>query len=238
MQKIAVVTGGGTGLGQAIARQLAEQAIKIFIIGRRESRLRETQVFSPQLIFPVAADISLRQGRQTIKSALKSIKIDYIIHNAAIVLPVAPIEKLTLNAFRKIIRTNVEGPLFLTQSLLSQLNPEARILHISSDCAHYPLAHWIPYCTSKAALDMMSECLKKECAFKKIYVSSIDPGMMDTPMQRAILDEGIQFPEKLSLDELIGQGLLYSPDFSARQCVKLLLASPPAVFEQRGHRAA
>jgi benzil reductase ((S)-benzoin forming) len=247
MQKIAVITGGGTGLGQAIAKQLAKQAIKTFIIGRRKEKLQETQAFFPKLIFPITADISLSQGRKkikaTLKDTLKQNKIDYIIHNAAIAFPIASIEetqKLTLSAFRKVMSANVEGPLFLTQLLLPQLNPDTRILHISSDCAHYPLANWIPYCTSKAALFMIYQCLKKEFAdkniHKKIYIGSIDPGMMDTPMQRAILDEKILFPEKLSLEELISQGLLFSPDYSASYCVKLLLESSPEIFSHQEHR--
>jgi len=55
MTKIAIITGGGTGLGQAMAKQLAAQDITVYIIGRREYKLHETQAFSPQYIIPITA---------------------------------------------------------------------------------------------------------------------------------------------------------------------------------------
>lgn len=156
-----------------------------------------------------------------------------MIHNAAIAFPIAPLEKISLEEFRKILAINTEAPLFLTQLLLPQLNKHARILHISSDCAHYPLAHWIPYCTSKSALYMIYQCLKKELQHKNIYIGSVDPGMMDTPMQRAILDDNVIFPEKMSLAELKYQNLIFSPEYSAKYCLNLLLNTSSEEFQAR-----
>jgi benzil reductase ((S)-benzoin forming) len=236
MQKIAVITGGGTGLGQAIAKQLAEQHLKVFIIGRRETKLNATRQFSPNNIIPIMADVSSPKGRLKILKTVENIKIDYLIHNAAVVFPIGPLESLVLKEFRKIIKTNLEAPIFLTQSLLAQLNKEARILHISSDCARYPLAYWVPYCSSKAALFMAYECLKKEFKERNISIGSIDPGMMDTPMQRAILNEKIKFPEKMTLEELQSQKLIFSAKFSATKCVKLLLEASSEEFEEGEHQ--
>lgn len=231
MQKIAVITGGGTGLGQSMTKQLAAQNITVYIIGRRTHKLNETQVFSPENIIPIMADISLPEDRLKIKEKLNTLKIDYLIHNAAIAFPITPLENINLEDFRKILAINTEAPLFLTQSLLPQLNKYARILHISSDCAHYPLANWIPYCTSKSALHMIYQCLKKEFEHKDIYIGSVDPGMMDTPMQRAILDDNVIFPEKISLTELQNQNLIFSPEYSAKYCVNLLLNTSPEEFQ-------
>jgi benzil reductase ((S)-benzoin forming) len=231
--KIAVVTGGGSGLGREIAQQLASQNIHVFIAGRRKHKLLETQAFSKKFIIPVCADISTPKGRALLKKSLKGQGIDYLVHNAAIVTPLQPLEKITLAAFRKIQSINVEGPLFLTQLLLPQLNKNARVLHISSDCAETALAHWSPYCTSKAALYMLYQCLKKEFSQRNIHIGSIDPGMMDTPMQRYICHEKNQFPEKYTLEELIKENLLLSPVFSAEICVKLLLKVSSKKFSER-----
>jgi len=223
MLQIAVITGGGTGLGQAIAKQLAERGLQIYIIGRRQAKLKETQRFYPKNIIPIVADVSTVKGRKTIASKLNNIAIDFVVHNAAIVVPITPLEQITLKQWRKIQATNVEGPLFLTQLLFPQLKNKARILHISSDCASYPLAHWIPYCTSKAALHMMYKCLKKEFSEKNIAIGSVDPGMMDTPMQRFICSDKTRFPEKYTRKELQEKNLLLSPDVSAKFCVQMLL---------------
>ncbi len=233
MQKIAIITGGGTGLGQSIAKQLADQHITVYIIGRRAHKLHETQAFSPENIIPITADVSLPEERLKIKEHLTNIKIDYLIHNAAIAFPIMPFEEISLDDFRQIQAINTEAPLFLTQLLLPQLDKQARILHISSDCARYPLANWIPYCTSKSALFMIYQCLKKEFQHKDIYIGSVDPGMMDTPMQQAILEENVLFPEKISLAELKDQNLIFSPDYSAKYCLNLLLNTTPDEFQAR-----
>jgi benzil reductase ((S)-benzoin forming) len=223
MPQIAVITGGGTGLGQAIAKQLAKQGLKIYIVGRRYAKLKETQRFYPKNIFTIKGDVSTVVGRKAIQQKLKNIKIDFLVHNAAIIHPITSLQKITIKQWRKIQATNLEGPLFLTQMLLPQLQNNARILHISSDCAHYPLAYWIPYCTSKAALNMLYKCLKKELLERKIYIGSVDPGMMDTPMQHYICSDETSFPEKYTRKELQKNNLLLSPNFSAAFCVKMLL---------------
>src|SRR5579872_7038980 len=98
MQKIAVITGGGTGLGQSLAKQLAEQNIIVYIIGRRTHKLLETQAFSPNHIIPITADVSLPEERAKIKTKLNNIKIDYLIHNAATAFPIIPLEKISLRS--------------------------------------------------------------------------------------------------------------------------------------------
>lgn len=233
MQKTALITGGGTGLGQAITKQLAEKGFKIYIVGRRLQKLCETQSFYPDHIIPIRADVSTPAGRKIIAKKLKGVRLDYLIQNAGIVTPIAPLSDINLKDFRKTHATNVEGPLFLTQLLLPQLNNDARVLLISSDCAKYPLAHWSTYCSSKSALSMIYGCLKKEFMGKPLHIGCIDPGMMDTPMQRYICQDEIQFPEKYTLEELKRENLLLSPDFSAAVCVKLLLDLSPDAFSQK-----
>ena len=237
MTSYALITGGGTGLGQAIAKKLADKNMTVFIAGRRLKKLQETQSYNPNNIIPIKADVSSPQGRNIIFNTLQKTPLHFLIHNAAIVTPILPLEKVTLTHFKKIMATNLEGPIFLTQLLLPLLQKNSRILHISSDCARFPLAHWIPYCTSKAALFMAYECLKKELAPKKIFMGSIDPGMMDTPMQRYICQDTIQFPEKYSIQELKEDNLLLSPDFSADICLKLLLHFSPSEFSQKDYCA-
>ncbi len=237
MQKTALITGGGTGLGQAIAKQLAAKNLKVYIVGRRLQKLYETQAFYPENIICIQGDVSTPAGRKNIAKKLNHVQLDYVVHNAAIVTPIVPLHQTSLKDFRKTHATNVEGPLFLTQILFSHLNTGARILHISSDCAKVPLARWTTYCTSKAAISMIYGCLKKELLEKNIYVGSIDPGMMDTPMQRYICQDEIQFPEKYSIEELIREKLLLSADYSAGLCVKLLLEFSPHAFSQREYCA-
>jgi benzil reductase ((S)-benzoin forming) len=238
MQKTAIITGGGTGLGQALAHNLASRDFKVIIIGRRFEKLKITQSFSKENIIPICADVSEIQGRNKIfqKVAGLGFKIDYLIHNAAVVTPIMPLEKITLKKFQETLAINLEAPIFLTKLLLPLLNLPARILHISSDCSYYPLANWVPYCVSKAGLNMAYQCLKKEFEDRPIHIGSIDPCMMDTPMQDYIRRPEVVFPEKYTDDELYEQNLLYMPEFSAKFIVKILLELSDNNFSEKEWR--
>jgi benzil reductase ((S)-benzoin forming) len=105
-----------------------------------------------------------------------------LIHNAAILTPVSSIAELKLDDWRNHMAINVEGPLFLSQALLPKMN-NSRILHISSGAAHRALAGWAAYCSSKAALFMLYQVMNAELNEKNIFVGSVRPGVVDTPMQ-------------------------------------------------------
>lgn len=238
MQKTVVITGGGTGLGRELARLFSAKAFKVFVIGRRFEKLRQTQSLSPDFIFPICADVSSIQGRNKIFQKIQShqVKIDYLIHNAAVVMPIAPLEKIMLKKFQEALAINLEAPIFLTKLLLPLFNTPARILHISSDCAQYPLANWIPYCVSKAGLYMAYQCLKKEFEHKPIHISSVDPCMMDTPMQDYIRRPEVVFPEKYSDEELFEEQMLFQPEYSAKFILKILLTLPDDKFSEKEWR--
>lgn len=183
MSNISIVTGAGTGIGRATALALAARGNRVIAIGRREDKLKETQALAPQQIEIVVADVGTAEGRETILEKVKNYPaISHLIHNAAVVEPVAFMKDVTIADWRHAQAINVEAPLFLTQALLPQLR-HGRILHISSGVAHFAVAGWGAYCTSKAALFMLYQCLKLELASDDIAVGSVMPGIADTAMQ-------------------------------------------------------
>src|ERR1700733_2491161 len=162
MQKTALITGGGSGLGQALAWELAKQNIQVFIIGRHTTALTTTQTKFPDLIHCIKADIATEADRHSIINQLSDLKtLNYLIHSAGVIEPICPIKELPLEKFDYAMSTNFLGPLFLTQQLLPKMTG-ARVLHISTILAHQPMRHLAAYCISKAALYMSKELLNVE----------------------------------------------------------------------------
>lgn len=188
-----IVTGGGSGIGRALTHALAERGERVLIIGRRAQALQETAADS-ELIETLAADVSEESGRQRILERLKNEPVlKALVHNAGIIEPITPLSKVSLPDWRQIMTTNVEAPLFLSQKILASFN-NLRILHVGSGAAHFPVKAWGPYCTSKAALSMLTRVWQEECP--DLAIASIMPGIIDTDMQAVIRHSDMMDPAK------------------------------------------
>jgi len=185
MSKISIVTGAGSGIGKAIAINLAATGRQVLICGRREEKLKETQKINPAKINIIKADVSLEKDRQDIVSMVAGHSVEFLVHNAAVLGEICHIGNIDLETWREVMAINVEGPLFLTQALLSRMS-HTRILHISSGAANHPVSGWISYCTSKAALYMIFLMQNEELKTKGILTGSLRPGIVDTEMQDLI----------------------------------------------------
>jgi benzil reductase ((S)-benzoin forming) len=223
MSGVSIITGGGSGLGAAIAKRLNVRSQPIIICGRRLDKLLETKnaCSNPSLVRTVAADISKPEGHEAILNALdEHEKVQHLIHNAAVLEPFGTLASLEPDQWRKHMEINLDGPLFLTQKLLPRLKPDnkdeqrgGRVLHISSGAAHYPYRGWLAYCTSKAAFHMMYKSLSIELSQMGIAVGSARPGVVDTPMQDLIRSQSEdKFPDVSRFKVMKEQGRLMNAD--------------------------
>ena len=196
MSGVSIITGGGSGIGAALAKRLSLRSQPVLLVGRNLPKLLETKTScpNPDLVRTVEADISEAEGHEAILNALgDDEKVRALVHNAAVLEPVCSLIEVTREQWQKHMSINVEGPLFLTKALLPRLkstNVEeakgGRVLHISSGAAHYPYRGWGAYCTSKAAFNMVYRVLSLELASHGVTVGSARPGVVDTPMQNLI----------------------------------------------------
>lgn len=189
-----VVTGGGRGIGRALALALAYRKKHVLIVGRQEADLKAVAQCS-SLIRYVSADVSASEGREKIIAALQHVsQVDGLIHNAGLIEPIAPLRAVSVSSFQQIMATNLEAPLFLNQSLYDKLET-GRVLHIGTAVAYFPVVGLSLYCISKAALSMLTRCWQLE--FPERLCASVMPGIIDTDMQEKIRHSEAIDPEQL-----------------------------------------
>ena len=197
-----VVTGGGSGIGKALAHALAMRNKSVLIIGRREQSLIDTAAFSP-LIHYCCADVSTTEGRQQISKHLSDVPvIAGLIHNAGIIAPILPITTIDETAWRQAMATNLDAPLFLSQLLYDKLT-NGRVLNISSGAAHFPVTAWAAYCVSKASLSMLTRCWQLES--ERVAFASVMPGIIDTDMQAQIRNASYMSIDKVDFFKRLQQ---------------------------------
>lgn len=231
MNKTALITGAGSGIGQALTFNLAEKGINVIAIGRRLEPLEATQDKNPDRIAIISADVSDAQGRQEILRPLKMLdNIDYFIPNAGTNLPMALLKDMKLKEWRQAFATNLEGPLFLLQALLPQLK-NSRVLHISSGLAHFAMPYFGAYCASKAALYMLYLQCKEEFKEDSLYFGSVMPGMIDSPMQTAIRDSDIPVAEYFR--ELKENNKAIAPEVCANFLSWLLIETSDQLYSEK-----
>lgn len=213
----AVVTGGGTGIGRALAADLASHGINVVAVGRRQAPLESTRALDDERIRAVAADVTEEEGRLRVRDALPDdAKVAYLVHNAGSLDPIGPIGELDPQAWRRNLAINLEAPLFLTQTLLSRLH-QGRVMHVSSGAAHRPIAGWSAYCTAKAGLFMLYRCINAELNERRILCASLRPGVVDTPMQVHVREQSEErFPSVERFRSLKRDGQLHPPEEVAK----------------------
>jgi benzil reductase ((S)-benzoin forming) len=218
-----VITGGGRGIGAALAQKLAQANHTVLILGRTQTALDAVAKTSPH-IQTLCADVASPEGRDTIMQHLSTVPhIQGLVHNAGVINPMEPIQTLSEDAWRTILETNLNAPFFLTQKLLQELIG-GRVLYIGSGAAHFPVQTWAPYCVSKAGLSMLARCWQLE--YPDIASTCVMPGIVDTAMQGAIRASEHLNPEKRQFfQELKQNNKLVSPETVAAFLSWLLLDS-------------
>ena len=189
MKKIAVVTGGGTGIGQAAALELQKIGFNIFIVGRREEELKKTvklSEVSDYKIIPFPADIT---NSNDVKSLFNKIKndfgrVDVLFNNAGMGAPRVPIEDLKEDDWRKVVDVNLTGSFLCAQQavkLMKEQDPMGgRIINNGSISAHAPRPDTIAYTATKHAVTGLTKSLALDGRNFGITASQIDIGNADT----------------------------------------------------------
>jgi NAD(P)-dependent dehydrogenase (short-subunit alcohol dehydrogenase family) len=192
--QVAIVTGGGRGLGQQVARSLAAEGAVVAIAARSEDQLAET-VSSVEgaggraVGFPL--DVSDGHAVEHMISEIDQRlgPIELLVNNAAVTLPLGPAWEVTAEDWWRNLEVNVLGPFVCAHAVLPGMiaRGRGRIINVASGVGVKAVPFGSAYCTSKAALIRLSEGLAMETAAHGVAVFAIDPGFMRTPMTYHLL---------------------------------------------------
>lgn len=174
--KIALITGGTKGIGRAIANALAKKDVRLFInYANDEDSAKKTKRELNATI--IRADLTTFEGANIVLNKIDT--IDYAIFNVGIT-DRTPFGNVMIDEWEKVIRTNLTIPFFMIQQLKNKLNPNGRIIFITSISGIIPDASSIAYGVSKAGSNMLAQYLAKEFAQKKITVNAVAPAYTNT----------------------------------------------------------
>ncbi|SOE66478.1 NAD(P)-dependent dehydrogenase, short-chain alcohol dehydrogenase family [Burkholderia sp. OK233] len=180
--KIAVVTGGTSGIGLATARRFVEEGAYVFIAGRRQAELETAVAGIGRNVIGVKTDISkLDDLDRFYETVAKKGKIDVIFASAAFVEKTMTAEA-TPEHFDNTFNTNARGTYFTVQKALPHLNDGASIILVASAGKNKGLPGRSTYSASKAALRSLARTWTSELKDRKIRTNVLSPGAVETPM--------------------------------------------------------
>jgi NAD(P)-dependent dehydrogenase (short-subunit alcohol dehydrogenase family) len=181
--KVAVVTGGNSGIGFGTAKLFAAEGAKVVITGRNEKTLQSAAAEIGKGAIGIAADVANIKSLDPMYEKVKATfgKIDVLVVNAGVV-GMAPTVDFTEEAFDTIMDINVKGVYFTVAKALPYLNDGASIIVTSSTVGNKGIPGGAAYTASKAAERNMVRSFAAEFAARKIRVNSLSPGAIDTPI--------------------------------------------------------
>lgn len=185
--KVALVTGGTTGIGLATARRFAAEGAKVFVTGRRRVELDAAARHIGRNAIGIRSDVSKTQDLDAMVEAIRveAGRLDILFANAG-GGDFADLAQLTTENFDRIFSTNVRGTVFTVQKVLPLLDDHASIIVTGSSSAHRGIPGFGVYSASKAALRQFVRVWAAELAPRGIRVNTLVPGSTDTPGLRGL----------------------------------------------------
>ncbi len=202
--KTAIVTGAGRGLGRAIALAMAREGAQVSIMSRTKAELAEVAA-SIRHIGGTCRFFSGDVSRESDVSGIVEATlddfggVDILVNNAGVIGPVRFLEDADGTAWRHALAINLDGACYCARAVAPHMKKQGagKIINTASGLGEMPFPRFCAYAASKAGLIQMTRSLSEELKPANIQVNAIDPGVMDTSMQKEIRELG---PEILGRD--------------------------------------
>lgn len=234
--KVAMVTGGGRGLGRATALMLAEQGAKVVALARSLQEVEGTarlirQQYGVGRSMAIRADITRERD---VLEAFDTVRkrwdgVDILVNNAGVTGATKPLMSLTLDEWEQALDVNLTGAFLCSREALRDMtrNHWGRIINVSSGSAATAVPAIAPYSVAKAAVEHLTRLIAAEYASSGIVAVALRPGLLDTRMQEEIRDRSSeQIPTRLKAvyTAYKQKGLLVPPERAAAMIVYLCVS--------------
>ena len=193
--RVAVVTGGGTGIGRAVALALARDGFAVVVGGRRREPLEQVaaEAMLEKLdVVPVEVDVRDPGSVRAMFARVNELygRVDLLFNNAGTNVRAVPMEELTYEQWRTVVETNLTGAFLCTQEAVRMMKEQrprgGRIINNGSISAHVPRANSAAYTASKHAITGLTKSTSLEGRAYDIACGQIDIGNADTEMTHGL----------------------------------------------------
>ena len=187
--KVALITGGGRGIGKAVAMAYAREGAKLALCARTASELEQTVKEVQALKAECkgwSCDVSLEEPVQDLIASVMKVfgRIDVLVNNAGVMTRPVPIAELEVKKWDYTIAVNLRGPFLVTQAVLPIMMKQksGSIINVSSSIGRSAYANFIAYATSKWGLEGFTQTLAAEVRSHNIRANTVEPGYVATKL--------------------------------------------------------
>ncbi len=181
--RTAVVTGGGSGLGAAIARALHAAGAHVVVVGRDAEKLGRVVDELGSQARALTCDVADPASVDALREQLAGTEVSILVNNAGIPGPVAALTDIDVTDWDEVFAVNVRGTFLLCKALLPGMveRGDGDVINVASVSGKRPLAHRTPYCASKMAVIGLTSTLAFEVGPAGVRVNSLSPGPVQGP---------------------------------------------------------
>jgi NAD(P)-dependent dehydrogenase (short-subunit alcohol dehydrogenase family) len=197
-----VITGASRGIGAAAASAFARNGARVFALSRSGTLAPDSPTNVTALVCDVSEPESVRRAFGAIHAEVGGVRV--LVNNAGAIEPIGKIGVVDVSAWASVIRANLEGAFYCIHASLPAMIAAGGgiIINISSGAASRPLEGWSAYCASKAGLAMLTRSVHEEHGANGIACVGFRPGVVDTTMQSAIRQSGINAVSRIPRADL------------------------------------
>ncbi|MEP2642476.1 SDR family oxidoreductase [Roseobacter sp.] len=202
--KTVLITGASRGIGAETARVFAKAGANVALVARGQRAIADLAGEIGKQAIAIPCNIAnSREVSAAVETTVEAFGgLDVLINNAGVIEPISHLSTSDVGAWGDVIDINLKGVYYGMRAAVPVMKATGggSILTISSGAAHGPIEAWSHYCASKAAVNMLTQCLDKEEAAHGIRAMGLSPGTVATQIQREIKSSGINPVSKLDWD--------------------------------------
>jgi 3-oxoacyl-[acyl-carrier protein] reductase len=229
--KVAVITGGGSGIGLAMARIFAASGYSVVITGRDAKRLQKAAVTisaEKKQVTGIPCDV---RDPASVERLFREVgnqhsTIDVLINNAGVAHLLAPVDQMSVETWKEVIDTNLTGMFLVTRAALPMMRAGGTIVNNLSVAAVQPFAGMSAYNASKFGAMGFTHALREDLRKRGIRVVALLPGATDTEIWRQFWPDAPK--EKMISPETVAQAVLHAVSAPANTAIEEIRIGPAA----------